>query len=114
MRTFRHRFPTADRMGCYTHVACEVRKGEALGTRHQMYEFVRGMVQELHTCCTTGMWNVLTECAGMLFSPRAPALNAVWDQCIAEPHNDWHLGVTRVAGAVPSNNCQEVRCQSTP
>ena len=106
---FRHRFPGVPLLGCYAHITWHYTHGATLSKKHYLFDDIKLKIEELHTCHTTGMWNVLLRCLARLWGSRDPALNQLWNSILVAPYDNWHLGAASVAGVKPSQQPQEVR-----
>lgn len=95
-------------MGCWPHIAWRFRQGRLAVTRdHPRYVEIKELLPDLQTCHTVGMWDVLVQLVGRIWGDRDAALNQLWTSIMVTPYNQWHLGVTDVPGATPSNQPQE-------
>ena len=106
---FGKHYPDVPWLGCWPHVAWHFSHGRLLPKTHPMFDEIQRALQELHTSHTTGMWDVLVDCLGKQWGDQDPALRSLWNSVLVQPHNRWHLGISRTPGAVPSQQCQEVR-----
>ena len=55
----------------------------------------------------TGMWDVLVDVLRGVWGNKDEAINGLWNSIMVAPNNQWHLGVTQVPGATPSQQTQE-------
>ena len=102
-------FPDVKLMGCWPHVCWHYSHGKLLKKDHRLFDTIKAQLPELHECHTVGMFDVLVDCIGKLWTctPRDKQLDTLWNQILVEPNNQWHLGVTQVPGATPSQQPQE-------
>ena len=108
MAGFRTQYPDVPWVGCWEHVAWHYTHGRYLDVAHPMYYEVQDMLAELHTCHTTGMWDVLVHCMGRLLDDSDARVRRLWNSILVAPCNRWHLGVSRTPAACPSQQVQEV------
>ena len=103
---FVHVFPGVKLAGCWPHIAWKMAQGKlakGLGKSHPKFESVKDDLHELHTCQTTGMWDVLLLAIGREWGNTDRALNSLWSERLVAPCNNWYIGYTDVPGATPSN-----------
>ena len=108
---FKHWWPSVPQYGDYAHIYFLFAEGRYLEKSHPRFDYVlTEIIPEMHTCQTSGAWNVLSEFLAKTWKSDR-ALMKIHGQLFACEHpNPWYIGTAEVGGAMPSQNEIEVCC----